>query len=51
MKIYKVETCKVKEAEQLMNNLAIQGWKVISVMPNNAVGFGLVIIFEKDNLS
>ncbi len=48
MKTYKVETCKVKDAEELMNSLAIQGWKVISIMPNQAVGYGMVIIFEKD---
>ncbi len=48
MKVYKVETCKVKEAEPLMNNLAMQGWKVISIMPNHSVGFGMVVVFEKD---
>ncbi len=47
MKIYKVETCKVKDAENLMNDLASQGWKVISIMPNHSVGFGMVITFEK----
>jgi hypothetical protein len=48
MKTYKVEICKVKEAEALMNSLANQGWKVVSTMPNNAVGYGMVITFEKD---
>lgn len=48
MKKYKVEICKVKKAEALMNSLANQGWKVVSIMPNHAVGYGMVITFEID---
>ena len=45
---YKVETAKVKEAEKLMNDLAKQGWRVIAVTPNQAMGYGLVITFERE---
>ena len=44
---YKVEVCKVKEAANLMNELAKEGWRVISASPNEAMGFGLVIVFER----
>ena len=46
IKSYKVETCKVMEAEELMNSLARAGSRVISIMTNNAVGSGMVVIFE-----
>lgn len=45
---YKVETYKVKAAEKEMNQLAAEGWRVISVSPNEAVGFGLVVIYERE---
>ena len=44
---YKVETYKVKAAETAMNALAAQGWRVISVTPNQAVGFGVVVTYER----
>jgi len=47
-KEYKVITCKVKEAEEKMNALARDGWKAISVTPNIAQGYGLVIVMERD---
>jgi len=48
MKAYKVETCRVREAESLMNEMAQAGWRVISTMPNHGMGYGMVIIFEKE---
>lgn len=44
---YRVETYKVKEAAEEMNRLAAEGWRVIAVTPNEALGFGLVVTYEK----
>ena len=44
---YKVEAYKVKAAEAAMNTLAAQGWRVIAVTPNQAVGFGVVVTYER----
>lgn len=44
---YKVESYKVKEAENEMNRLANEGWRVISVSPNIAQGYGLVVTYER----
>lgn len=45
---YKVETYKVKEAADEMNRLANQGWRVIAVSPNMAVGYGIVVTYERE---
>ena len=44
---YKVEIYKVKEAEKEMNKLAQSGWRVIAVSPNMAMGYGIVVTFER----
>lgn len=44
---YKVETYKVKVAENEMNKMAMEGWRVIAVSPNEAMGFGLVVTYER----
>lgn len=44
---YKVETYKVKEAQNAMNALASEGWRVIAVTPNQAMGFGIVVTYER----
>ena len=44
---YRVETYKVKEAADEMNKLASEGWRVIAVSPNEAMGFGLVVTYER----
>ena len=44
---YKVEVYKVKEAEREMNKLAQAGWRVIAVSPNMAMGYGIVVTFER----
>lgn len=44
---YKVETYKVKAAEASMNKRASEGWRVISVSPNEAVLYGLVVTYER----
>ena len=44
---YKVKTYGVKEAEIEMNRMAGEGWRVIAVSPNIAVGRGIVVTFER----
>lgn len=45
---YKVETATVINASDRMNQLAKKGWRVVAVSPNLAIGFGLVITFERE---
>ena len=45
---YKVEVCSVKESEKIMNKLAQEGWRVIEVNPNLAMGYGVVVTFERE---
>lgn len=44
---YKVEAYLVKEATAEMNRMAKDGWRVIAVTPNSAMGFGLIVTFER----
>ena len=44
---YKVEAYLVKEATSEMNRMAKEGWRVIAVTPNEAMGFGLIVTFER----
>ena len=44
---YKVETYKVKELEKELNSLAKQGWRVIAVTPNIAMGYGIIVTYER----
>ncbi|WP_169734044.1 hypothetical protein [Mycoplasmopsis primatum] len=44
---YRIESCRVANAEGLMNKMAKYGWRVIAVSPNIAMGYGLVITFER----
>ena len=45
---YKVITVPVKKADEEMNRLAKEGWRVIEVSPNQAMGYGLVVTFERE---
>ncbi len=45
---YKVETVRVKNAENLMNEMAEAGWRVVAVSPNIPMGYTLVITFERE---
>lgn len=45
---YKVEKVQVRKAENLMNEMAKLGWRVIAVSPNLAMGYGLVVTFERE---
>ena len=44
---YKVETCTIKSAEEQMNTLAKEGWRVIDVTPNKDAFFGLIVTYER----
>ena len=44
---YKVEIYKVREEEKEMNLLAKSGWRVIAVSPNMAMGYGIVVTYER----
>ena len=44
---YRVIKASVNTAEKEMNKLAKDGWKVITVSPNVAVGMGVVITLER----
>ncbi len=45
---YAVETATVNDAEEIMNEMAKKGWRVLSVVaPNLISGYGLVITFER----
>lgn len=44
---YKVIKTKVNDAEEEMNRLAKDGWRVVAVSPNVAMGYGLVVTFER----
>lgn len=46
---YKIETYKVKEAEIEMNKFAGEGWRVIAISPNMAMGYGIVVTYERKN--
>ena len=45
---YKVLVVPVKKAEEEMNKFAKDGWKVIEVSPNSAMGQGLVVTLERE---
>ncbi len=44
----KVEVYKVKEAANIMNALAKEGWRVIAVSPDIAAGYGIVVTYERE---
>lgn len=45
---YKVIKVRVDNAEDEMNKLANDGWRVINASPNIAAGYGLVVVFERE---
>lgn len=44
---YKVLTLGVKECEKTFNQLAKDGWRLVAMVPNQAMGFGVVATLEK----
>lgn len=49
---YKVEVYRVKDAENAMNVLAGEGWRVIAVLSNEALRWGakdtIVVTYERN---
>jgi hypothetical protein len=48
MKEYKILEVKKKEAEKVMNDMAKEGWEVVSVNYWNAWKISLMITFSKE---
>ena len=46
---YRVEIYAVREAEEKMNRLGADGWRVIAVTSNPAMGYGIIVTFERHN--
>lgn len=44
---YKVVVLKVKECEETFNHLAKEGWRLVAMIPNNAMGYGIVATLER----
>ena len=44
---YKIETYSVRKAEEAMNRMAADGWRVIAVCPNQARCFGVIVTYER----
>ncbi|MBQ6061397.1 MAG: hypothetical protein IJL36_08130 [Clostridia bacterium] len=44
---YRIELYAVRKAEDEMNRMAHEGWRVISVCPNQAGGFGIIVTYER----
>ena len=44
---YRVETYAVRKAEEEMNRMAADGWRIIAVCPNQAAGFGVIVTYER----
>ena len=45
---YRVEIYAVRRAEEEMNRMAADGWRVVAVCPNQAGWFGIVVTYERD---
>jgi len=44
---YKVLVLKVKECEDAFNELAKEGWRLATMIPNAAIGYGVVATLER----
>lgn len=44
---YKVLTLYVKDCEETFNQLAKEGWRLVSLLPNMAKGFGVIAALER----
>ena len=44
---YKIAAYFVRNAEEEMNRMAADGWRVIAVCPNQARGFGVIVTYER----
>lgn len=48
---YKVLILKVKELEETLNRYAKEGWRLAAMVPNQALGYGVVVTMEKKSES
>ena len=48
---YKVIKASVNSAQHEMNELAKQGWRVVAVSPNVAMGMGLLSLWKEKRRS
>ena len=44
---YRVEKYTVRRAEEEMNRMAADGWRVIAVCPNQAWCYGVIVTYER----
>ena len=44
---YRVEFYPIRRAAEEMNRLAMDGWRVIAVCPNQARCFGIIVTYER----
>lgn len=44
---YKVLVLKVRDCEEALNRFALEGWKLVTMVPNNAIGYGVVATLER----
>ena len=44
---YKIEKYSVWNAEEEMNRMAADGWRVIAVCPNQVRCFGVIVTYER----
>ena len=44
---YRMEKYAVRDAEEKMNRMAADGWRVIAVCPNQAGSFGIIVTYER----
>ncbi|MDO4167113.1 MAG: DUF4177 domain-containing protein [Eubacteriales bacterium] len=44
---YKVVVLNVKECEKTLNTLAKEGWRLVTMVPNIAKGYGVVATLER----
>ena len=45
---YRIESFSGRKTEDEVNRLAMEGWRVIAVCPNIAIGVGLIFTFERE---
>ena len=44
---YRLERYTLREADEKMNRMAADGWRVIAVCPNQARCFGIIVTYER----
>lgn len=44
---YRVLTLSVKECEKTFNDMALEGWRLVAMVPNIAKGYGVIATLER----